>query len=276
MQLLRGDLPRGALRTDAPPDVVQRCACREQADPGCHIYTEAWPASLAWLDGAPLVSAELAPCPAAPHFRMQFFHTYHNWTHEASTRDTMALVRARLLHEGGGVVRCLARMPAKPQALQRVPLPASACWQVKRKWCAYQRALSQPLGVSGTFRAPTIQRNGVPWRCARCVMGALRAQVRGAVCQRPGSLVYVAGAPTHEQHEREGHPWARMDARFSVRHLIAPMRNLAQQSAVPPENLVRLPDTPTPSLIVTLAALPDARGARQCPNAKRPTTGNAY
>ena len=96
VQLLRGDLPRGALRADAPPDVVQRCTCREQADPGCHIYTEAWPASTAWLDGAPLVSAELAPCPAAPHFRMQFFHMYHDWTHEAATRDTMALVRARL------------------------------------------------------------------------------------------------------------------------------------------------------------------------------------
>ena len=121
VQLLRDDLPRGALRADAPADVMARCACREQADLGCQIYTEAWPASSAWLDGAPLVSAELAPCPAAPHFRMQFFHMYHDWTHEASTRDTMALVPPHLdsgskdalaaspagLFEGGAAARAL-------------------------------------------------------------------------------------------------------------------------------------------------------------------------
>ena len=75
--------------------------------------------------------------------------------------------------------------------------------------------------------------------------GRTAAQVRGAVCQRPRSLVYVAGAPTHEQHEREDHPWARMDARFSVRHLVAPMLSLAQQCAVPAANLVRFSKTPT-------------------------------
>lgn len=65
-----------------------------QANPDCRIYTEAWPASLTWLDGSPLVSRELALCPNAPDFRMQFFHMYHDWTHEANTRDTMVLVRS--------------------------------------------------------------------------------------------------------------------------------------------------------------------------------------
>ena len=64
-----------------------------QGNPDCRIHTEAWPTSLAWLDGAPLVSHELAPCPSAPAFRMQFFHMYHDWTHEANTRDAMVLVR---------------------------------------------------------------------------------------------------------------------------------------------------------------------------------------
>ena len=95
MQLLRGDLPRGALRAGIPADVVERCTCKEQGNADCRIFTEAWPASLAWLDGAPLASHELAPCPAAPHFRMQFFHMYHDWIHTANTRDTMVLVRAR-------------------------------------------------------------------------------------------------------------------------------------------------------------------------------------
>ena len=66
-----------------------------------------------------------------------------------------------------------------------------------------------------------------------------RAQVRGIACQRPNSLVYVAGSPTHEQHDNEGEPWVKMDAGFSVRHLIKPMRAMAEQCAVPPENLVR-------------------------------------
>ena len=138
MQLLRGDLPRGVLRSDAPADVAARCACREQVDPGCHIYTEAWPASLEWLDGAPLVSAELAPCPAAPHFRMQFFHMYHDWTHQASTRDTMALVRSRL---------CMSKEEGRPALLAACALPANACRQGKRQWSAHQRALSEPSGV---------------------------------------------------------------------------------------------------------------------------------
>lgn len=67
-------------------------------------------------------------------------------------------------------------------------------------------------------------------------MGALRAQVRGIACQWPASLVYVAGAPAHERGEREGEPWVKLDARFSVRR----MRAMAEQCAVPPENLVRL------------------------------------
>lgn len=67
-----------------------------QGNPDCRIYTEAWPVSLTWLDGAPLVSRELAPCPNAPEFRMQFFHMYHDWTHEANTRDAMVLVRPRI------------------------------------------------------------------------------------------------------------------------------------------------------------------------------------
>ena len=71
---------------------------------------------------------------------------------------------------------------------------------------------------------------------------------------QPGVL---AGAPTHEQHEREGHPWARMDARFSIRHLIAPMRSLAQQCAVPPGNLVRLLETLT---LHVLRKAPDKEG----------------
>ena len=61
-----------------------------QANPDCRIYTEAWPASLAWLEGAPLVSHEITPCPNAPHFRMQFFHQYADWTHEPASRDTVA------------------------------------------------------------------------------------------------------------------------------------------------------------------------------------------
>ena len=93
VQLLKADLPRGAMRPDIPPDVVERCACNEQANQACRIHTEAWPASLAWLKGAPLVSREIAPCPNAPGFRMQFFHQYADWTHEAASRDTMAQAR---------------------------------------------------------------------------------------------------------------------------------------------------------------------------------------
>ena len=94
MQLLRGDLARGALRPDVAADVAERCKCKEQANKDCRLYTEAWPPSLAWLDGAPLLSAELRPCAGAPDFRMQFFHMYQGWTHEDSMRDHMILVRA--------------------------------------------------------------------------------------------------------------------------------------------------------------------------------------
>lgn len=97
VQLLRGDLPRGALRTDAPAEVVKRCTCNEQANKACRVFTEAWPPSLTWVDGAPLFSHELQPCPDAPHFRLQFFHMYAGWTHEDNTRDNMVLVRARPL-----------------------------------------------------------------------------------------------------------------------------------------------------------------------------------
>ena len=97
VQLLRGDLPQGAMRTDAPAEVVKRCSCSEQANKACRVFTEAWPPSLTWVDGAPLVSHALAPCPDAPHFRLQFFHMYAGWTHEDNTRDNMILVRARPL-----------------------------------------------------------------------------------------------------------------------------------------------------------------------------------
>jgi len=93
VQLLLGDLPRGALRPDAPGDIFGRCECNEQGNRDCRIYTEAWPLSLTWLDGAPLVSRELAPCPNAPDFRLQMFHTYWDWTHEVNARDTMTLAR---------------------------------------------------------------------------------------------------------------------------------------------------------------------------------------
>ena len=93
IQLLRGDLPRGALRSDTPADMVERCSCNEQGDPACRIHTEAWPDNLAWMDGAPLVSHELAPCSNAPSFRMMFFHQYGDWIHEPASQDTMAQAR---------------------------------------------------------------------------------------------------------------------------------------------------------------------------------------
>ena len=64
-------------------------------------------------------------------------------------------------------------------------------------------------------------------------------QVRGIACQHPNSLVYVAGAPTHGQRDKDGDPWLKMDGSFSERHLIEPMRLMATQCAVPPRNLVR-------------------------------------
>jgi len=65
-----------------------------------------------------------------------------------------------------------------------------------------------------------------------------RAQVRGIACQHPNSLTYVAGAPSHEQRESESDPWVKMEAGFSVRHHIQPMRDIVDQCDVPPENMV--------------------------------------
>jgi len=64
-------------------------------------------------------------------------------------------------------------------------------------------------------------------------------QVRGIACQHPNSLVYVAGAPAHGQRDQDGDPWVKMEGNFSERHLIQPMRMMAEQCAVPPQNLVR-------------------------------------
>ncbi len=66
-----------------------------------------------------------------------------------------------------------------------------------------------------------------------------KLQVRGIACQHPNSLVYVAGAPAHGQHDKDGDPWLKMDGSFSERHLIEPMRLITKQCAVPPHNLVR-------------------------------------
>ena len=59
------------------------------------------------------------------------------------------------------------------------------------------------------------------------------------MCQHPNSLAYVAGAPAHQQRVREDDPWVKMDPGFSIRRLIEPMRLIAEQCAVPPQNLVR-------------------------------------
>ncbi len=64
-------------------------------------------------------------------------------------------------------------------------------------------------------------------------------QVRGIACQHPNTLLYVAGAPSHEQRESDADPWVKMDPGFSVRHFIAPMKRMANECAVPAENLVR-------------------------------------
>ena len=64
-------------------------------------------------------------------------------------------------------------------------------------------------------------------------------QVRFIACQHPNSLVYVGGAPAHEQCDREGQPWVKMDPGFSIRHLIKPLQAILEQCAVPPQNLVR-------------------------------------
>ncbi len=72
----------------------------------------------------------------------------------------------------------------------------------------------------------------------RASSASARAQVRGIACQHPNSLVYVAGAPSHEQRESESDPWVKMEAGFSVRHHIQPMRDIVDQCDVPPENMV--------------------------------------
>lgn len=200
MQLLRGDLRRGALRADAPADVAARCACREQAEPGCHIYTEAWPASPAWLDGAPLASAELTPCPAAPHFRMQFFHTYHDWTHEASTRDTMALVRARpcKTEEKGRPASpaCLCKLGAAARALPaccRGAVHTGALFRAS--WCrrdllpAYQPAEAVSSGAVRCARWPRCGRRcAAPCASGRAAWWSWRARPRTSIASARASL----------------------------------------------------------------------------------------
>ena len=62
--------------------------------------------------------------------------------------------------------------------------------------------------------------------------------MRGLACQRPNTVVYVAGAPTHGQRERDDDPWAKMDAAFSERHLIAPLRAIVTQCKAPAHNMV--------------------------------------
>ena len=83
---------------------------------------------------------------------------------------------------------------------------------------------------------PTLQSCCTEHSRAQCRHCAL--QVRFIACQHPNSLVYVAGAPAHEQRDREGEPWVKMDPGFSIRHLIKPLRAIAEQCEVPPQNLV--------------------------------------
>ena len=77
----------------------------------------------------------------------------------------------------------------------------------------------------------------------------MREQVRGLACQRPNTVVIVAGAPTHGQRERDDDPWVKMDAAFSARHLIAPLLAIARQCDTPAHNLVRL----APALVAQLS-----------------------
>ena len=58
------------------------------------------------------------------------------------------------------------------------------------------------------------------------------------MCQHPNSLACVASAPAHQQRDREEGPWVNMESCSSIR-LIEPMRLIAEQCAVPPQNLVR-------------------------------------
>ena len=63
--------------------------------------------------------------------------------------------------------------------------------------------------------------------------------MRGSACQQPITLVYVAGAPAHKQRDRESDPWVKMEGDFSVGHLVQPMRLMAEQCTVSPQNLLR-------------------------------------
>ncbi|KAK9846259.1 hypothetical protein WJX81_000214 [Elliptochloris bilobata] len=92
LQLLREDLATGVLRDDLPPEHRAFCTCNEFSR-NCRVFTEAWPPTLKWVDGAPLVSRPVAPCPSAPHFTMQFFHIYVDWNLEPASADNMALMR---------------------------------------------------------------------------------------------------------------------------------------------------------------------------------------
>ena len=82
-----------------------------------------------------------------------------------------------------------------------------------------------------------------------CSLHVVRMQVRYIACQWPNSLVFVAGAPSHPQRERDSDPWAKMEGGFSVRHLIQPMRLMAEQCMIPAENLVRAQLQATPDLL---------------------------
>ena len=60
LQLLREDLATGVLRDDLPPEHAAFCTCNE-FHKNCRVFTEAWPASLTWVDGAPLVRTLARP-----------------------------------------------------------------------------------------------------------------------------------------------------------------------------------------------------------------------
>ena len=60
LQLLREDLATGALRDNLPPEHFAFCTCNEYHK-NCRVFTEAWPRTLAWVDGAPLVRTLAGP-----------------------------------------------------------------------------------------------------------------------------------------------------------------------------------------------------------------------
>jgi len=227
VQLLRGDMPRGALRADAPADVVERCTCNEQANADCRIYTEAWPASLTWLKGAPLVSAELAPCPNAPRFTMQFFHTYAKWTHEAHSRDTMTLARpaypgapepppvacmSRTREQLGQSSACLGATRAcehnAPWSCWQL-LPSLCCQvnQGSHAYCSFGSRTSGQRPPQGQMRSgacagarhrmPAPQQPGV--RGGRALARAVRGRGR-PMGQDGGRLQRAAPHPAHARH----------------------------------------------------------------------------